>query len=166
MLEDVNLADIHGQYRFNFRHPHITPEQSEEFLIRAFLADYHENGPSVFRVIRTMWKGWKNFHNHPDARVRSRINRENATIVNYAAGALWAMERYVDESNLHVKDSIRALREEFAAHLGLKNRLLASVTGPIILASIRREAERLKRGFHVEPKTFIDRKNWVSAPTV
>lgn len=163
MLDGVDLADIHGQYRFNFKHPHITPEQSEEFLLRAFRADYDINGPSVFRVIRTMFKGWKNFHTHPDARVRERLERESEVIKKYAAGALWAMERYVSDSNKLVFDNIHRLREQFASSFGLFSRAFGAVSGPVILASIRRETERLKNGFAIEPRTFVDRRNWARA---
>ena len=35
-LLDVDLADIHGQFKFNFRHPAISREQSKTFLDYAF----------------------------------------------------------------------------------------------------------------------------------
>ncbi|MCR4784079.1 MAG: cobalamin-dependent protein [bacterium] len=160
MLDDVDLADIHGQYRFNFRHPHISAEQSEEFLLRAFQADYDVNGPSVFRVINTVWKGWKNFHNYGDSRVRRRLDYDSSTIRKYAYGALWAMEKYLKESNALVQEKIHALREQFAHDFGTLTKAVGMLTGPVILASIRREAMRLKNGFTVEPKTFTERYNW------
>lgn len=160
MLEDVDLADIHGQYRFNFRHPHITPEQSEEFLLRAFQADYDVNGPSVFRVINTVWKGWKNFQKYDNKRVLRRLEQDSATIRRYAYGALWAMEQYFKESNRNVQERIHTLREQFAHDFGSLTKVIGMISGPVILASIRREAMRLKNGFTVEPSTFIERRNW------
>jgi radical SAM superfamily enzyme YgiQ (UPF0313 family) len=53
LIEDIEDADTHGQYQFNFRHPHISREQSGEFLLRAFNRDYQVNGPSVLRIART-----------------------------------------------------------------------------------------------------------------
>lgn len=160
MLDGVDFADIHGQYRFNFKHPHITPEQSEEFLLRAFQADYDVNGPSVFRIIRTVWKGWRNHRDYPDARVRRRLDNDSVTIRKYGYGALWAMEQYFKDSNRHVYEMIHELRGQFEKDFGFMNKALGMVIGPILLASIRREAVRLKNGFTVEPKTFVERRNW------
>lgn len=163
MLENCNLADIHGQYRFNFHHPHITPEQSGELLLRAFQADYDANGPSVFRVINTEFKGWKNFHNHADPRVRRRLERETSTVRKYGAGVLWAMERYISDSNRMVVEKMRKLRRQLHDNQNFLERVAGLAIGPALLASIRREADRLKDGFRYEPPTIVDRMNWVRA---
>ena len=52
-------ADSHGQYRFNYRHPHIHGGMEEQFLLDAFRRDFDVNGPSLYRIIRTMLEGWK-----------------------------------------------------------------------------------------------------------
>src|SRR6185437_2501033 len=59
LLPDVDLADIHGQDRFNFRHEAISRDASKEFLETAFLRDFQRNGPSLFRICRTTLQGWK-----------------------------------------------------------------------------------------------------------
>ena len=46
-------ADVHGQTRFNYRHPHIVEGQEGEMVLRAFRRDfdlihYHGIGPSLF----------------------------------------------------------------------------------------------------------------------
>jgi len=48
LLDDVDLADAHGQYKFNFRHPHISRDQSKTLLDRAFRQDFLSNGPPAF----------------------------------------------------------------------------------------------------------------------
>ena len=163
LLPGVDPADIHGQYQFNFRHPHITAEQSQEFLLRAFQADYDANGPSVFRVLGTLWQGWRNHRNHADARVRQRLERESAVLRRFATGALWAMERYVKDSNRRAAEHIQRLRTQVNEELGPLQRLLGSLSGPVILGSLRREAERLRQGFHWEPGTFVERRNWLGS---
>ena len=47
MLDDVELADIHGQFKFNFQHAAISRDESERFLDGAFRQDFEENGPSL-----------------------------------------------------------------------------------------------------------------------
>ena len=160
LLDGVDVADIHGQYQFNFRHPHISQAQSQEFLLKAFRADFETNGPSIFRVMHTLWQGWKNHQNHPDFRVRQRLDREAAVLKKFASGALWAMERYVNDSNRRMGEHIQRLREQFGAEFGPWHRFVASLSGPVILASLRREAERLRKGLCLEPSTFVERRNW------
>ena len=75
-LLDVDLADIHGQDAFNFRHAAISREESRKFLDWAFRRDFERNGPSLFRICRTTFEGWKRYKNHPDLRVRERFQRE------------------------------------------------------------------------------------------
>ena len=72
LLPDVDLADIHGQDHFNFQHAAIPREQSKTLLDWAFRRDYEKNGPSVYRLARTMMEGWRRYHNDPDPRVRAR----------------------------------------------------------------------------------------------
>jgi len=74
-LLDVDLADIHGQDKFNFQHAAISREDSKTFLDWAFFRDFERNGPSLFRICRTTLVGWKSYRNHPDQRIRERFNR-------------------------------------------------------------------------------------------
>jgi hypothetical protein len=58
MLENVDFADIHGQDKFNFRHSALSREDSKRFLDWAFRRDFEQNGPSLYRMCRTMLQGW------------------------------------------------------------------------------------------------------------
>ena len=75
LLPDVDLADIHGQYQFNFQHAAIPREQSKSLLDWAFRRDYERNGPSLYRLARTMMEGWRRYRNDPDPRVRERARQ-------------------------------------------------------------------------------------------
>ena len=48
MLTDIEFADVHGQYKFNFRHAAISREDSKRFLDWAFWRDFELNGPSLY----------------------------------------------------------------------------------------------------------------------
>lgn len=157
---DCPEADGHGQFRFNFRHPHISREQSGEFLLRAFRRDFEINGPSLYRIARTLLQGWKRHKNHPSRRVRDRFRREARTLPLAFAGALWAMSGYFRKYNPLVTDKIRNLQREMHREFGLKARLLGSVTGPVIRLTMWLEQRRLDRGWTYEPPTFVERRNW------
>ena len=96
---DVDLADIHGQYKFNYKHAAISRDESKEFLDWAFRHDFERNGPSLFRICETTFQGWKRYHNHPDLRVRRRFAQEARKLRTTYNAALWAMEKRLRTTN-------------------------------------------------------------------
>ena len=160
MLEGVDLADIHGQDRFNFEHAAIPRDESKKLLDWAFRRDFERNGPSIYRICRTTLEGWRRYRNDPDPRVRARFAWEARALKDGYAAALWAMERYLREANSAVAEKVRALRYEIGREFGLASRALSRILGPAILWSARREARRLAAGFTYEPDTIIERRNW------
>jgi hypothetical protein len=161
MLDEVDLADIHGQYRFNFRHDAISRDDSQSLLDWAFRLDYERNGPSLYRLMRTSFNGWRRYHDHPDARVRQRVAQEASEFRTGYGAALWAMERFFQDGNREVSGRIRALRKEVEREFGLACRALDAALGPLLLWTTRREARRFPRGRHLEPRTFVERRNWL-----
>lgn len=160
LLPGVDLADIHGQYQYNFRHPAISRDASKSILDRAFRLDYERNGPSLYRLTRTMLAGWRRYHNDPDPRVRARVAIEGGQLRNGYGAALWAMERYLKRSNRQISERIRALRLEIERELGGLSRLVDRLAGPVLLWSARRDARRYARRRPLEPRTFVERRNW------
>jgi len=163
MLEGVDLADIHGQDQFNFRHAAISREDSKRWLDWAFRRDFELNGPSIYRICRTTLEGWRRYKNDPDARVRARFTWEARSLRDGYAAALWAMERYMRDANAAVSEQIRQLRKDIGREFGLASRVLSRAVGPILLWSARREERRLAEGITYEPHTIIERTNWSPA---
>jgi radical SAM superfamily enzyme YgiQ (UPF0313 family) len=163
MLTGVNFADIHGQYKFNFRHSAISREDSKRFLDWAFWRDFERNGPSLYRMCQTMLLGWQRYKDHPEARVRERFAREAKKLSSAYNAALWAMEREFKKVNRGVSEQIHKLRREVEKEFPVIARLTAASLGPILLWSTRREENRLAAGRTYEPPTFIERRNWISA---
>jgi hypothetical protein len=159
LLDGVDLADIHGQDRFNFRHAAISQAESRTFLEDAFRSDFERNGPSLFRICRTTFQGWKRYKNHPDPRVRRRIRRDGATLRAYAA-VLWAMERRLRDVNQPVVAEIAALRRQIEEEFGVATRATTRLFGPMLWWTSRREDRRLAKGSRHEPPTIIGRRNW------
>jgi radical SAM superfamily enzyme YgiQ (UPF0313 family) len=159
-LLDVDLAEIHGQYKFNFRHAAISRDESKEMLDAAFVRDYEVNGPSLYRICRTTFDGWRRYRNHPDTRVRQRFEREIQSLKTVYTGMLWAMARHLRGVNAAVSVRIEELRQEIHGEFGLTSRLAASLFGPLLLWSSRREEKRLANGFRYEPQPIVERRNW------
>jgi radical SAM superfamily enzyme YgiQ (UPF0313 family) len=163
MLDHVDLADIHGQHKFNFRHAAISGDQSKAFLDWAFLRDFERNGPSLYRICRTTLAGWKRYKEYPDARVRRRFEWEVRSVRSAYSGLLWAMERRLRRTNETVSDQVRSLRKELGREFGFVSRAAARLLGPVLLWTSLREEKRLANGFTYEPETIIERRNWVEA---
>ncbi len=70
------------------------------------------------------------------------------------------MERYLRHANREVSERIRTLRLEVRRELGGLSWLAQNLLGPLLLWSSRREARRHPRGRPLEPRTFVERRNW------
>jgi radical SAM superfamily enzyme YgiQ (UPF0313 family) len=163
MLDGIDLADIHGQFKFNFEHATISRDESKRLLDWAFRFDLERNGPSLFRICETIFQGWKRYHDHPDLRVRQRMANEAVKLRTTYDAALWVMERRLRKTNVEVSARIRELRREVEHEFGIATRLPRTFVGPILLWASKREDRRLARGKTYEPQTFVDRRNWVGA---
>lgn len=150
--EECPPADVHGQERFNYIHPHIRNGQERQFLLRAFEQDFAVNGPSLARITRTTLQGWQRYKDHSDPRIARRFRLGVKGLGSAYAGAVWAMARwYRHDAEMGPKMAalLRDLRREF----GWMSRLLAPLLGRVMLAGARREERRLRNGWTYEPKT-------------
>jgi len=155
LLPEIPEADVHGQLRFNFRHPRIAPGEETEMLLRAFRRDQEQNGPSVLRVARTLLEGWRRHRHHPEPRVRERFRRECRGLPTAYAGALWAGEHWLREE-ARTAGRLRGVRRAIEAEFGWRARLAGPLLGSVLLAAMRRERRRQQRGHRYEPPTFYE----------
>lgn len=159
-LLDVDIADMHGQFKFNFLHPAISRDDSKKFLDYAFHRDYERNGPSLYRICRTTFEGWKRYGQHADARIRARFEIESRALRLVYSSSLWAMQRKLERSNAAISEKIQTFRAEFERVMGPLASLSAGLLGPVLLWAAHREERRLDRGQTYEPPTFLERMNW------
>jgi radical SAM superfamily enzyme YgiQ (UPF0313 family) len=160
MLEGIDPADIHGQFKFNFSHGAISRDQSKRFLDWAFQHDFEENGPSIFRICETMFSGWIRHKNHPDPRVRARFAWEAKSLKSTYSATLWAMEKRLAHVNAAVAGKIRRLRFQVEDEFGFGSRLWSHLAGPLLFWSSKREDRRLAHGITYEPPVCFTRRNW------
>jgi hypothetical protein len=161
---DVNLADIHGQDKFNFQHAAISREESKQFLDAAFVRDFKRNGPSLFRICRTTLAGWMRYKNDPDARVRQRFEREVRVLKSAYSALLWAMAKQLKRTDPAMSAQVDSLRKEVGREFGAVSRISAALLGPVMWFTGRREQRQLDAGKTYEPPTFIERRNWNAQP--
>jgi hypothetical protein len=155
-------ADIHGQYKFNYRHTHINGGQEKEFLLRAFRRDLEQNGPSIVRLAKTMLQGWQRYKNHPDRRIRARFARCTRGLGTVYAGALWAARHWY-RGQPALADKMSRILKDIHRAFGLKSRLAAPLVGRYVRFKMAREDRRLRRGWTYEPQTFCEINQRVAA---
>jgi len=148
-------ADAHGQYRFNFRHPHIHGGAEETFLRNAFIQDFTVNGPSLARLIRTQLTGWQRHKNHSNPRIRNRFLWEAQSLGTTSAAAVWAMKKWYGQ-NPGMAHRMDLLLTDLYAAFGWKSRIAAPLLGRYLGASIQKEEKRLTDGWTYEPETFYE----------
>ena len=158
---EVDYADTHGQYKFNYRHAHIKDGQETEFLLRAFHRDYEVNGPSIVRLTRTTLMGWQRYKNHPSKAIRRRFAIDSRSLAITYAGVLWSARHWFrDNSALTAK--ISQVLKDIYREYGLKSRLLAPLVGRFLRVTMAREDRRLRSGQTYAPPTFCDIKQAVA----
>lgn len=149
------FADAHGQYRFNYRHPHIESGEEETYLLDAFRRDFEVNGPSLLRLIRVLLNGWR-MHKLHSRRVRDRLAWEVAPLRSTYAGAVWAIKKYYHHDPRHREKAGRLLADIYA-EFGWKTRLVAPLVGRYAYGRLKREEERLAAGYTYEPRSFCEK---------
>ncbi len=163
MLEGIDVADMHGQDKFNFRHTAISREDSKRWLDWAFRRDFNRNGPSLYRICRTTLEGWRRHKDHPDERIRNRFNWEVRWLRTASSGLLWAMQQRMKKTNPVISAVISSLRRDIGDEFGPLPRVAGGLLGPFLLWTARREERRLGNGVTCEPSPIVDRRNWVPA---
>jgi len=148
-------ADLHGQFKFNFKHPHIRNGEETEFLLRAFRRDFEVNGPSVVRIARTVLQGWRRYKNHPDTRIRNRFAWEARDLPVAYAATLWAARSWFHDQPILAARISRVLKDIYE-EFGVNSRLVAPLAGRYLRFMLGREDRRLRRGWTYEPPCFYD----------
>ena len=153
-----DVADVHGQLKFNYRHPHLEAGEEGRFLLKAFRRDFEVNGPSICRVARTTRAGDRRYRRHPDPRIRDRFRWEAKGLATTQAGVLWAARRWFGD-NAEVRGRIDAVLADLYRTFGLRARLAAPIVGRVLLRRLAAEQRRLDAGWTYEPPTFYEKAN-------
>lgn len=152
---DYDEADIHGQLKFNYKHPHIKNGEETQFIVNAFRRDFEINGPSVLRIARTTLEGWIRYKHHPNKRIQARFAYEAREMAVKYSGSLWAARRWFKD-NPKLMERITSVLNDIKKEFGWKAHLAAPLAGRVILRKIKKEDRFLKAGGVYEPPTFYE----------
>lgn len=149
-------ADAHGQYRFNYRHPHIRDGREEQYLLDAFRRDFAINGPSLLRMIRALLNGWRMYRDDPRPHVRKRVAWESLPLKSMYAGAVWAMRKWY-QNDARLREKADRLLQDICDAFGWKTRIAARPLGWFAWFMLKREEARLAAGWNYEPRSFLEK---------
>ena len=154
LRKDIPYEEWHGQHRIWFRHPHFTPEESEDYLRRAFRYEYDTLGSGMLRMCATILRGYRTLAGYHDPMMKKR-REQLETIARRYYPILPVMKKHAH--NPRVQDLTAEILAEYEREFGalpLTQRLITAVAG--FFAA--REAARVKNGNNVyQPKTFRTR---------
>ncbi len=153
---EFDPADIHGQAILNYRHPHLSDQQTLELMVRAFDRDFQQNGPSTVRIVRTTLAGWQRYKDHPDPRIRDRYAWEAHELSNTLAALVGASRGYFRHQPA-LRAKMSGLLDALCREFGWKARIYGELGGRWLLRQIRKEQARLEAGWTYEPPTFYER---------
>ncbi|MBT8342674.1 MAG: radical SAM protein, partial [Desulfatitalea sp.] len=152
---ELSPADVHGQYRFNYHHPHIKNGQERQLILEAFNRDFAVNGPSLARLIRTTLNGWLRYKKHPDQRIRARFAKNTLALrTSYAAG-VWAMRKWYKGDD-RIFGQLNLLLSRLVKEFGWTTRIMARLIGQFLFRRMKKEERRLAQGWAYEPASFYE----------
>ncbi|MBS1150583.1 MAG: Radical domain protein [Myxococcaceae bacterium] len=151
-LEQMPVEDWHGQFKFNYQHPHIPAGAETELMERAFKRDFEMNGPSLLRMFDTQLTGYLRYKNDPDPRIRARFARHTNAPWSVMASALtWAARKhFAKEGNARVVQRLDAFLGRLQAEFPL-TRASTPVLGRVFSQLHQREEAKLAAGHQLDP---------------
>jgi hypothetical protein len=102
MLEDVDLADIHGQFKFNFQHAAISRDQSKHFSMMRSARTSAATAPVCFVSARRFSTDGSDTQTIPNRECANGLRTRAHKLRTTYNAALWAMEKRLQQSSPEV----------------------------------------------------------------
>lgn len=95
LREDLPFEEWHGQKYLTFRHPEFPGDSSDKWIWSAFRKDYEVNSSSMYRVVETVFRGYRSLAALPqrDACLETRMEQFRRRTLEYA-GILPLVSKY------------------------------------------------------------------------
>ena len=125
LREDLPFEEWHGQKYLAYRHPEFPGNSAEKWLMAAFRKDYEVNSSSMYRVVETVFRGYRHLAglSRRDACLKTRMEQFKRRTIEYA-GILPLVAKYAVNETERIRATV--LDREIAAFFGkptLKERL-------------------------------------------
>jgi hypothetical protein len=164
LLDDVDLADIHGQDRFNFRMPPFRASSRKHVPRLGFPLGLRAQRPESLPHLPHHVPGLDALQEPSGpARPRAAFAARPLTLRHAYAAVLWAMERRLKDVNPAMVPQIRALRQESSGSSDSSPLLPAGFSARYSGGPAYAKIAAWPRAISHEPPTIIGRRNWAEA---
>lgn len=150
LIQGIPWEDMHAFNEPWFKHPHFTTQEAKDIQEEAYRRDFHELGPSWFRLIETEYEGWKYLHNSDKPHLRARADFFARQIKGHKI-ILAAMDFLVP--TVHMRKLIQDVRKRVEDAFGAVNPFQIVAAGGIFLAGRLREFRNRYWGDVIQPPT-------------
>jgi hypothetical protein len=154
MRKDMPYEEWHGQHRIWFKHPHFTPEESEQILKQAFCYDFDVQGSSLLRMCETAIRGIKKLSGNNDPRTVKRRESLKEQAETYRL-TFKILRKYAHNETVRSEtEKVIAMYEKELGPASFKQKAIANIA----LLYAARESKRIKqdKNFY-QPKTMETR---------
>jgi len=156
LIPGIPWEEMHAFNEPWFYHPHFTVKEGKDIQEEAYQRDFHELGPSVFRLIETEYRGWEYLRHATNPHLKARAGYFARQMRTYKI-LLTAMENLVPTDPM--RQMINALRKEIEKSFGKVQSLHRAAASAIYLAGRFREFRNKHWGDVLQPPTRYVRYN-------
>ncbi len=139
-----------------FKHPEFSLLEAEKVQERAYLRDYHELGPSVYRWMEADLIAWEHMRNTSSAALGNRA--EDLARNMYKFKVLAPAVEYL-APNERVRELTRDLRSRLEKSFGPSSVAQIAAARMLQAAGTMRRARNRRWGDAIQPRTMVTRYN-------
>jgi radical SAM superfamily enzyme YgiQ (UPF0313 family) len=152
LIPGLPWEEMHAFNEPWFHHPNFTTQEAKDIQEEAYQRDFHELGPSWFRLIETEYMGWKYLHRSDKPHLRTRADYFAHQLKRHKI-VLAAMDYLVPTT--HMRELIKNVRKEVEGSFGPVNLFeLAEACGLFITGRFR-EFRYRHWGDVIQPRTRV-----------
>ena len=150
LIQGIPWEEMHAFNEPWFNHPNFTTQEAKDIQEEAYLRDFHDFGPSWFRLIETEYRGWEYLHKSDKPQLRARADFFAQQMRIYKI-LLAAMDYLVPTA--HMRELIKKVRRQVEKSFGAVNSFQIAAAGGIFLAGRFRELRNRHWGDVIQPPT-------------
>jgi hypothetical protein len=118
-------------FSMHFKHPHFTPEELESFQRDLYRKAFERLGPSLVRVVRTWFEGYRNLKDSANPLLRGRAEMMRGYVRSSLPGLFPAIHFGPNaQRRQEMRELLKDIEDELG-HLSLKERFFGLATLPL-----------------------------------
>ena len=156
LIPGIPWEEMHAFNEPWFHHPHFTAQEAKGIQEEAYLRDFHELGPSWFRLIETEYEGWKYLHSSDKPHLRARADFFAHQLKGHKT-MLAAMYHLVPTA--HMRELIKNVRRQVESSFRDVNIFQISAACGLFMTGRLREFRNRHWGDVIQPPTRLTRYN-------